>query len=121
MLQINIESENKLYVKCNDLLTIEDPIYLWRFYDEQRKTEYLIELLNESSVNPRFDLFTLNLPDDLDLKNGVYSWEVYQSDTEGATNYEDMPLLSNGMAKVINEFEENASYTPTGTDTVYGG
>lgn len=122
MENLSLNTVNKLYIKCSDLVTIDDPIYLFRFFNEQSKSDNLIELSNEASSNPRFDLFSLNLPDDLDLKEGVYLWEVYQSDTTGRTDYEDMPLLSNGIAKVLSTFEENDTYEPTtGTDTVYNG
>lgn len=121
MLQIRTATTNKLYIKCKDLITVAAPIYLFRFYNELSKVESLIEMSNESIANPRFDLFTLILPTDLDLKDGVYLWEVYQSETPGDENYSNMPLLSNGTAKVITDFTENASYTPEGTDTVYNG
>lgn len=121
MLKLSLNSINKLYVVCSDILMVADSIYLWRFYNKQTKQEWLIELDNESIANQRFDLFSLNLPDELNLGEGVYMWEVYQSETEGSTNYKDMPMLSNGMAKVLTIFEENTTYEPSGTDTVYNG
>lgn len=121
MLQLIPNNENKLWVVCGDMVTVDEPIYLWRFYNRQTKKEYLIELENETVANPRFDLFTLNLPDDLDLEEGLYTWEVYQSEATSDENYLEMPLLSNGLAKVLTTFEENTTYEPTGNDTVYNG
>ena len=121
MLQLIPNSENKLWVVCDDMVTVAEPIYLWRFYNRQTKKEYLIELSNETIANPRFDLFTLNLPDDLDLEEGMYTWEIYQSEETADENYLEMPLLSNGLAKVLTTFEENTTYEPTGSDTVYNG
>jgi hypothetical protein len=109
-------------VVCKDLVTIPDPIYLWRFFDQVRKESHLIELPNESTANPRFDLFTLILPTDINLKQATYYYEIYQSDTEGATNYEDMPILAEGLARINIEFDENTTYESTGSsDTVYTG
>lgn len=122
MLQLSLNSTNKLYVVCKDLVTIPSPIYLWRFFDQVRKESHLIELPNESTANPRFDIFTLILPTDLNLKQAKYYYEIYQSDTEGATNYEDMPILAEGLARINVEFDENTTYESTGSsDTVYTG
>lgn len=108
-------------VVCDDILTIEDPTYLWRIYNEQTKEEHLIELANKQEPNNRFDQFDLILPTDVDLKTGIYSWEIYESDTPGDEDYSNMNLLSNGTAKVVAQFTENDTYEPTGSDTVYNG
>lgn len=121
MLRLSLNSANTLNVKCDDILTITDPVYLWRIFNEQTKEEHLIELTNAQEQNPRFDQFTLTLPTDLDLKAGVYFWEIYESSTPGDEDYENMNRLSDGLMKVLGEFTANSSYEPTGTDTVYNG
>jgi len=121
MIQLQLSSANKMYVVCDDILTITNPIYLWRFYNEQTKVESLIEISNSQEANNRFDLFTLTLPTDLDLKEGVYIWEIYESSSSGDTDYSNMNELANGTAKVVATFTSNTSYEPTGTDTVYQG
>lgn len=121
MLRLQLNTANKMYVVCDDILTVTSPVYLWRFYNEQTKVEELIEIVNEKSTNNRFDLFTLTLPTDLDLKTGTYFWEIYESENTGDTNYESMNMLSNGPAKVLASFNTNTSYEPTGNDTVYQG
>ena len=114
-------SSNDMYVVCDDVLTLADPIYLWRFYNEQTKEQYLIELANNQEANNRFDMFTLVLPTDLNLDTGVYSWEIYQSPLTGDEDYSAMLMLSNGTARVDATFNTNTSYEPSGTDTVYQG
>lgn len=121
MLILNRSSENKMYVVCDDILTITNPTYLWRFYNEQTKEEHLIEIANETEQNPRFDLFTLTLPTDLDLNEGIFVWEIYESDTPGDEDYANMNELANGVARVNASFDTNTSYEPQGTDTVYQG
>ena len=122
MLILSLNSLNVLDIVCNDLLTIENPVYLWRIVNKMTKVESLIELENQQPVNPRFDQFNLTLPDDLDLKAGMYEWWVYQSDTTGRTDYDDMPELSSGDLRVNNATNENESYEPTGEiDYEYNG
>lgn len=121
MLLLNKATTNSMYVVCDDLLTITDPFYLWRFINTQTREEYLIELINEAEQNGRYDLFTLILPDDLDLAEGEYVYEIYQSSTQGDEDYSNMLLLSTDVARVQSTFTENDQYEPTGTDTIYTG
>lgn len=121
MLTLAKATSNKMYVVCDDILTIDDPVYLWRFIHAQSRVEYLIELVNEAEQNRRYDLFTLVLPDDLDLIEGEYLYEIYQSPETGDEDFENMLLLANGVAKVQATFTDNDSYEPTGEDTTYAG
>ena len=121
MLLINKTATNSLYVVCDDILTITNPIYLWRFVHSQTRQEFLIELINSAEQNARYDLFTLILPTDLDLEEGEYFYEIYQSDTPSDEDYSTMLQLSNGVARVQATFIESEIYEPTGTDTTYRG
>lgn len=121
MLQLTKASTNLMHVVCDDVLTITNPTYLWRFIHSQTREEYLIELVNSAEQNGRYDLFTLILPTDLDLQEGEHTYEIYQSDTPGDEAYENMPLLANGVARVQSTFTGNESYEPTGEDTTYRG
>ena len=77
MLIISKATANKLNVVCDDILTLTDPVYLWRFVNKTTQIENLIELENQLPSNPRFDQFNLTLPTDLDLESGEYEWYVY--------------------------------------------
>lgn len=121
MLLLNKDSSNKMYVVCDDLLTIASPIYLWRFVNSLTREEYFIELDNAAEQIGSYDLFTLVLPTDLDLQEGEHNYYIYESDTPGDENYSAMTELSNGVARVISTFTENESYEPTGEDTTYRG
>lgn len=122
MLLLSKATANKLYIVCDDILTIDAPFYVWRIYDEERKINNIIELTNEEQTNPRFDLFTLTLPTDLDLETGIYSWYVYESATSGVTDWTTLREISNGTMRVQASFSANSSYSPTETqDYVYNG
>lgn len=110
-----------MFIQCDDILTVAVPYYYFRFTNRLSKKEDIIELENELSQNQRIDLFTLTLPTDLDLKDGIYAWEVYESDTTGLTSITGLNMLSNGTARVGTTFATNDEYEPAGTDTVYQG
>ena len=121
MLELTKASTNQMHVVCDDILTIANPIYLWRFVHSVTRKEYLIELINAAEQNGRYDLFTLTLPTDLNLLEGEYLYEIYQSSTPNDEDFTNMPQLANGVARVQASFTENQSYEPTGEDTTYRG
>lgn len=121
MLLLSKESLNKMYVVCDDVLTIDNPVYLWRFVNSVTREEHLIELVNSAEQNGRYDLFELTLPSDLDLNEGEYVYEIYQSDLSGDLNFDNMLMLTNGVAKVQATFTDSETYEPTGNDTTYRG
>ena len=121
MLHLNQNSTNELFLVCDDIITTENPIYLFRFLNSQTNKESFIELENELSLNPRADKFTLILPTDLDLKEGDFRCYVYESDTPGDRNWENMPILASVKANVKTNFEDDTTYTTDGEDSVYQG
>ena len=122
MLIINKDTANKLNIVCDDILTLTDPVYLWRFVNKTTQVENLIELENQLPSNPRFDQFNLTLPTDLDLESGEYEWFVYESPLTGETDYSTMNLLSSGDLRVNSDLDQGRSYTPTaGQNYEYNG
>lgn len=122
MLIINKDTANKLNIVCDDILTLTDPVYLWRFVNKTTQVENLIELENQLPSNPRFDKFNLTLPTDLDLESGEYEWFVYESPLTGDTDYSSMNLLSSGDLRVNSDLDQGTSYTPTaGQNYEYNG
>lgn len=122
MLIINKDTANKLNIVCDDILTLTDPVYLWRFVNKTTQVENLIELENQLPSNPRFDKFNLTLPTDLDLESGEYEWFVYESPLTGETDYSTMNLLSSGDLRVNSDLDQGTSYTPTaGQNYEYNG
>lgn len=122
MLIISKATANKLNVVCDDILTLTDPVYLWRFVNKTTQIENLIELENQLPSNPRFDQFNLTLPTDLDLESGEYEWYVYESPLTGDTDYSSMNLLSSGDLRVQSDLDQGTAYTPTaGQNYEYNG
>lgn len=121
MLHITTNEINNLYVVCDDVLTESNVVYLWRFVNQQTTEDYLIELNNILLNNPRADLFRLNHPLELDLKTGEHRYYIYQSDTEGREDFENMKLLAEGRAEVETIFQEDINYERESEDIVYKG
>lgn len=120
MIYLQKETTNLINIQVVDMVTISDPIYLFRFVDEQRKTEFLIELEKGNVNNPRFGIFTLNLPTDLDLKSGKFEMFVYQSDESGRVDWDDMLELTSMRAEVEKEYKTPTVYERSeGSDIVY--
>lgn len=120
MIYLQKETTNLINIQVVDMVTISDPIYLFRFVDEQRKTEFLIELAKGNVNNPRFGIFTLNLPTDLDLKSGKFEMFVYQSDESGRVDWNDMLELTSMRAEVEKEYKIPTIYERSeGSDIVY--
>ena len=120
MIYLQKETTNLINIQVVDMVTISDPIYLFRFVDEQRKTEFLIELAKGNINNPRFGIFTLNLPTDLDLKSGKFEMFVYQSDESGRVDWDDMLELTSIRAEVEKEYKTPTVYERSeGSDIVY--
>lgn len=112
-------TNNKMPIVTDDIITITSPVYLWRFVNCQTKVENLIELDNTTPEIERCDIFFLNLPVDLELEIGMYEYHVYQSDTPGDEDFEEMLELATGRADVKPTVAEITTYEPTGTDEVY--
>ena len=120
MIYLQKSTTNLINIQVVDMVTISDPIYLFRFVDEQRKTEFLIELAKGNVNNPRFGIFTLNLPTDLDLKSGKFEMFVYQSDESGRVDWDDMLELTSMRAEVEKEYKTPTVYERSeGSDIVY--
>lgn len=120
MIYLQRSTNNIFAIHASDLIDLETPIYLFRFVNEQTTKENLIELDKENPGNTRFDSFTLDLPNDLDLDAGKYHVFVYESDTTGKTDFENMQELTNFKVEIPAEEKEQNIYEPEETtDTVY--
>lgn len=118
-LHLNLNSDNEIAIRASDMVIIADSIYLFRFVNEQTKVENLIELTKTNLNNDRWDSFDLNIPGDLDLKSGKYRYYVYESDTPGRTDYENLRLLDTSKAEIDKAYPAEVTYETDGTDTVY--
>lgn len=121
MIYLNPTSTNQLNLVCSDMVVIDNPVYLFRFKNDQSEVDQLIELENLLPNNQRADRFNLTLPTDLDLKPGEFRYWVYESPLTGDTDYDNMRILTSGKAIVSTTFETDTTYERTGEDIVYKG
>lgn len=120
MILLSQNSVNSIAVIVNDIKTVDTPIYLFRFKNDQVTTdEYFVELTDTLVDNDAASVFELNLPTDLDLPVGRYTMWVYQSETPGDEDWENMLELTCDRADVEPVTVTNNDYEPEGTDEVY--
>ena len=108
MLILKKAQTNQLPVTVTSLTTLEDPKFLFCFYNIQSKEKFLVYLLKQNSSS-RYDLFNLVLPTVLDLETGIHKYYVYQSEDE-ILEIGNKELLETGYAKVQKEFPQNVFY-----------
>ena len=108
MLILKKAQTNQLPVTVTSLTTLEDPKFLFCFYNIQSKEKFLVYLLKQNSSS-RYDLFNLVLPTVLDLKTGSYKYYIYESEDD-STEIEGKKLLEVGYAKVAKTFPADIFY-----------
>lgn len=112
-------SSNQMFTNVSDMVTISNPYFLWRFYNEETKGESLLYITNQTPLNDRYDRFDITLPTDVDLNEGKYRFYVYQNDNNVDVDYDNMTLLREGVLTVVTSFNADTYYEPTGTDKYY--
>lgn len=103
---------------AKELTTIDTPFYLFRFYNIQKNENYLIYLSKLNATSERYDLFSIDLPNDLDLPTGNYLYTIYQSVDDVNFHYKDMPILEEGRVEVVKEFPSTPSFVYTKIDQI---
>lgn len=84
MILINKDREtNTVILTLTELTTINNPVYLMVLYSEYTKKTYRIILpQNTSASKERYDEFTLNTSIFNNYEEGIYSYYIYQAETE---------------------------------------
>lgn len=116
MLLLKRNEINKIAVSLSQLVTIQNPNFLFSFFHQQKREYFNFYLTAESRSN-RFDLFLLTLPTDVDLPKGNYIFSIYESEDETTTT-EGKTMLIKGKAEVVTEFPEGTYYTINTTNTI---
>ncbi len=111
MIYLNPNSSNTFFIVCDDIITVEEPVYLFRFIHEQTKEVHFVELENEIPDNARAEKFTLTLPSDVDLDGGYHELNVFQSEESGDRDVDNMLLLWPGKVEVKIEFQNDIVYS----------
>ena len=116
MLLLKQNEINKIAVSLSQLVTIQNPNFLFSFFHQQKREYFNFYLTAESRSN-RFDLFLLNLPTDVDLPKGNFIFSIYESEDETTTT-EGKTMLIKGKAEVVTEFPEGTYYTINTTNKI---
>ena len=109
MLLLKQSETNKVVISLSQLVTIANPNFLFSFLHQQKR-EYFNFYLTAESRSDRFDLFLLNLPEDVDLPKGNFMYSIYESEDETTTT-DGKTLLVKGKAEVVTDFPEGDYYT----------
>lgn len=115
LLLIKKGNANQIAVTLNEKANLELSVnWLFRFINEQSKKEYFV-YLNDVSVSPnRFNLFVFYEGYDLELSEGEYKYEIYQT----ALNNNDFTngiLCETGKAKVYSDNIDQNTFENTNT------
>ncbi len=116
MLLLKQNETNKIAVSLSQLVTIQNPNYLFSFFHQQKREYFNFYLTAESSTN-RFNLFSLTLPNDVDLPKGNFLFSIYESEDEETTT-EGKTMLIKGKAEVVTEFPDGDYYTVNTINTI---
>lgn len=119
MIQIVQNSINEMTVTLTELVTIENPFFLFCFYDSE-KNERGCVVLTDYILGCRADKFMLDEPNDFNFPRvGFYDYEVYLQDN--GTNVDpsnSISLLESGRIQVIGQ-ENSLTYDTNTARKVY--
>jgi hypothetical protein len=104
MIYLEKDTVNIFVLTLTEVTTIPNPYYLFEFQDEFNTTATLIywEGTDTSAYPSRFNLFTLDEPNDIDFVKGQYRYKVYESsvptlDPTGLTMIEEGRMVVAGV------------------------
>jgi len=119
MILLNKNQSNQIALTLSELANANVASnWLFRFVLEQDKSySYLKFLIDENSNFERYNLFTLEIPTDIDFKfKGDYTYYVYQMPDTNDTDYTRGTLVEFGKMRLLDTVVVTPTFTPT-TDT----
>ena len=119
MILLNKNQSNQIALTLSELVNVNVASnWLFRFVLEQEKSySYLKFLIDENSNFERYNLFTLDIPTDIDFKfKGDYTYYVYQMPDTNDTDYTRGTLVEFGKMRLLDTVVVTPTFTPT-TDT----
>ena len=125
---------NTIVVTLTENSTVYDPIYLFRFTNQQSLTDYYFISIDTSQFKNRYNEFQLEekpnadtLAGEVTLGNeGFYNYIVYQTDLlslSGLTEASEavpniVKEVENGLVYVVMTAQTNITYTPPTVSTI---
>lgn len=117
MILLRKNAINQFGITAKETATVSNLNYLFRFLNTQSRKEYLTYLIKVNTTSLRYDLFNIDLPNDLNLPTGDYVYEVYESSNLDL-DYQDKNLLEIGKMEVLKEFPSVKTFVNNTIDTI---
>jgi hypothetical protein len=115
-LYLHPNSTNIIGVTATEKATLDEFFFLFRFYNIQLEKDFFLQIESDNAGNPRWDRFTIIMPDDIDLPAGKYHYFVYQSEVDESEDWQDMIELENGKLEVPETQKAEISIEENDTD-----
>ena len=114
MITLQPNTVNNIAVTASELSTEETYFYLFRFFHVQENKDFVVQLDRLNPTSNRYDNFEFN-PETLEMQTGKYKYWVYQSLTDGSTDYDGLVVLEKGKAWVPAVGPTNKNFKLNGT------
>lgn len=101
MLKLRKDTQNVIAVTPDDKATVTSFFYLFRFFHVQLERDFVVQLTPTNPTSNRYKRFIVDLPNDINLPYGDYHFYIYQSLSDGSTDYQGLVELENGKAWVL--------------------
>lgn len=99
------------------MVTLSNPYYLFVFTNKQTSEVSKCLLADSSDYPLRYNRFTFNEPDDLELIPGDYTYKVYEKSVSNLTIPAESFLLETGIARVpVTPLSESAFTSSLATE-----
>jgi len=129
---INKNAINDIVVTVTEKTTIDNPIYLFEFFNKETK-DFSYCISENTSTQDRYDSFSIedtNTPDPLmgqvNLTTGEYRYKIYQQtsstnlDPDNTTPAEFTDWVEQGVLDVFGTETSPSQYEGATTNTAYG-
>ena len=134
VIRINKNSVNNIVVTLTENSTVANPIYLFKFTDQQSKKDCYFIASDTSAFTQRFNQFSVTekenpntLIGEVELLNqGFYNYTIYQTDlvnTSGLATAADavshiVKSVEEGLVWVVPFTKSSIEYDPQASDTI---
>lgn len=105
-------TDNSISVDAPQTAELDMPFYFFSFAHPQTQKTFEGYFTRNNLSSERFGQFNIILPDDLDMTNGQYKYQIFENVNNVDTDKSLMNLLESGFTFVADDPEQDESYTP---------
>jgi len=118
MILLQTATANNITVTLKEKQTLETPYFLFVFnYEADDTIQYAIILSDLSSYTYRYNMFTLNLPTDIDIKTaGDYEYRIFEQTSDSNI---DPDLADNLLETGKMRLKETSTTITSSTNNYY--